>query len=72
MRAIKTLTIICAALGAGIAIRQVANERFDVADGAFILGGFAFLCLAGIGYGVWAARKAEQRRKSQIDIWLNH
>ena len=55
-----------------VAARLLSGGAVSVARVAFVMGLLAALSLAGIIYGLRTARQTERRRKTKLDIWLNH
>ena len=53
-------------------MRGTRFVAFSVTTASFVAGGFAVLCLVGVGFGIWDARRMENRRKTKEDIWINH
>jgi hypothetical protein len=72
----KRLTTAVAAL-AGIAIAGLTMAPLlvkgisPVASGV-ILGVVGVICLGGVAFGIWDARRIEARRKAKEDIWIKH
>ena len=53
-------------------IRAATKVAVSQATLSFVAGGFAVLCLVGVVYGIWDARRIERRRKAKENIWINH
>lgn len=67
------LLLIPLALATGLwASHTLRSQNFRVDTASFALGALAVLCLVGVAYGVWSARRMEARRKKKEDIFLNH
>ncbi|HEX5238492.1 MAG TPA: hypothetical protein VFW39_08525 [Sphingomicrobium sp.] len=43
----------------------------SVAQG-ILIGVAGAVCIAGVGFGIWDARRIEAKRKAKERIWLNH
>jgi hypothetical protein len=72
----KRIVTAVAALGgaalAGLMMAPLFVRDMSPLTAGVILGVAGALCLAGVGYGVWDARRIETKRKAKEQIWIKH
>ena len=60
------------ALAAGLSIGPVVRHGVSSSTAGFLVGAFGTLCLAGLAFGIWDARRIEARRKANERVWIRH
>ena len=71
----QRLTILSAVCGLGFTALLFAPlfiPHMSAVTQGVLIGIAAVLCLAGVGFGIWDARRIERRRKAKEEIWLKH
>jgi hypothetical protein len=69
----KRLLLVPVALVAGWWLhRMFKDAQFNISTAAFVLGAAGVLCILGIAFGIWSARRSEARRKAKEDIFIKH
>jgi hypothetical protein len=57
---------------AGLAMSPLFVKGMSAVTAGIVLGLVGAMCLAGVGFGIWDARRLEAKRKAQEQIWLKH
>lgn len=57
---------------AGLAMAPFFVRGMSLVTSGVILGVVGAICLAGVGFGIWDARRIETKRKAREDIWMRH
>ena len=71
-RVVAIAAPVCGALlGALILLPLVDREISPVTSGV-IIGIAGVICLTGVGFGIWDARRTEGKRKAKEEIWMKH
>ena len=60
-----------ALLGALILVPLLDRSISPVTSGV-IIGIAGLICLLGVGFGIWDARRIEAKRKAKEEIWMKH
>jgi hypothetical protein len=69
-----TLTgaIIAGAGIAGLTMSALFVKGMSPVTAGAILGAMGAICLAGVAFGIWDARRIEAKRKAKEQIWIEH
>jgi hypothetical protein len=57
---------------AGFALAPLFVKGMSPVNSGVILGVVGAICIAGVGFGIWDARRIEAKRKAKEDIWMKH
>jgi hypothetical protein len=57
---------------AGLAMAPLFVKGMSPVTAGVILGVVGAICLIGIGFGIWDARRIEAKRKAKEEIWMKH
>ena len=71
----RLVTIFACLTGAALALLAMSPlliRGMSPITAGLILGLAAALCLVGVAYGVWDARRIEAKRKAKEQIWIEH
>ena len=69
---VTILGTLCVALAAGLLVGPLMHHGVSTITAGIVVGVLGTLCLVGVAYGVWDARRIEARRKAKEQIWINH
>ena len=72
----KRITTAGAALAgiaiAGLAMSPLFLKGISPVTSGVILGVVGVICLGGVAFGIWDARRIEAKRKAKDEIWMKH
>ena len=71
-RVVTTGSLIAGIAIAGLAMSPLFLKGMSPVTEGVILGLVGVICLGGVGFGIWDARRIEARRKAKEQIWLKH
>ena len=57
---------------AGLTMAPLLVRGISPVTSGVILGVVGVICLAGVGFGIWDARRIEAKRKAKDQIWIEH
>jgi len=57
---------------AGLAMTPLLVKGISPVTSGVILGVVGAICLGGVAFGVWDARRIEAKRKAKEEIWMKH
>jgi hypothetical protein len=57
---------------AGLAMAPLFVKGMSPVTSGVILGVVGAICLGGIAFGIWDARRIEAKRKAKEEIWMKH
>lgn len=57
---------------AALIMMPLLDRNLSPVTSGVMLGVAGAICLAGIGLGIWNARRGEARRKAKEQIWIEH
>jgi hypothetical protein len=57
---------------AGLVMAPLFVKGMSAVTSGVILGFVGAVCLAGVAFGIWDARRIETRRKAKEQIWMKH
>ena len=57
---------------AGLTMSPLLIKGMSQVTAGVILGVVGIICLAGVAFGVWDARRIEAKRKAKEEIWMKH
>jgi hypothetical protein len=65
-------SVLAGAAIAGLAMAPLFVKGMSPVTSGVIVGVVGVICLAGVGFGIWDARRIEAKRKATEQIWMKH
>jgi hypothetical protein len=60
------------ALAVGLLIGPITRHGVSPVTAGIVVGVLGTLCLVGVAFGLWDARRIEAKRRAKEQIWIKH